>query len=760
MDTLVWHCRRFYLTFREAIDQAPLQAYASGIPFTPTNSPLSRDSKSSVVNLSKDWPNYEQILSAKHKNGARLSYTADGHQLIISCEDHVEVRDTTTGAVLRSIFNNSDGSTFPDIPAASQMPLKVLDIGVGKSVGVRMPLPVPMVELKLSRDQTRVLSLSTKGIVTIWDAKTGGKTFELDTKDPQWAWVMFLGDSTNIAVAAIGQDIRTFNTSTGDCLAEMAHGDPTMVTAFPKDPTRLMSVSNGTEVTIWDPKTGDERLRTVAPEALAYASELVAFAETEETVAFISAYRRLCFWAPARDEWTQASDIAFAGLCFSPDSRRLATASYESHLHEAEIWVWDVASHTIIAKLPVYSIFVPSMAFTPDGTRVAAFISGAYERLIKVFSIDGQLSEDEGDESDRPLTVESVASGAYRLLKRALMTSRHQQEQPDVVDRPPDKYYAMHVAISKDGKWLAVAVDRRRARVDLWTGAGVFVRTILDVGGDETFDEVSCLNFSWDSKVLAVGRKRGGLTLCSVTPGAEDENLLFRGEVRTVAFSRDHGRICAANEISMDVYDRPDGASQYSAPRQMPIVFRFPTPSSEKCAVCVALVEDLVVYGSARHGILLMDGTSKSEIKRFPEAHYRLAVAVDVRRVAGKLQMVSASSDSVLRLTDVDTGAVLEQFTAPGIHSLHFSSGDEGTLVSNLGLINLAQYYDAQDGHPRAFSSGYGLPSTGDWITRDGERFIWLPEEYRGIAQHSAVGRSQVAIASKRGRLVVINLSA
>lgn len=734
--------------------------YTSGILFTPTDSPLRRDSETSVANLSKDWPNYEQVLSAKHKNGARLSYSADGHQLIISCEDHVEVRDTTTGAILRSVFIASDGSTFPEVPAASKMPLKVLDIGDGKSVGVRMPLPVPMVELKLSRDQTRVLSLDYEGIVTVWDAKTGSKTFELDTKNPQWAWVMFLGDSTDIAVAAIGQDIRTFNTETGDCLTEIAHESPTMVTSFPKDPTRLLSVSNGTEVTVWDPRTGDERLRTVSPDELAYASKLAVFSETEEVAAFISAYGRICFWAIEKNEWVQPIDIAFANLCFSPNSRRLATATYESQLHEAEIWVWDVASYTIIAKLPVYSIFAPSMAFTPDGAYIASFISGAYERLIKVFHIDGLLLDEGSTKTDKSSAAVSVVSKAYKRLNKYLGSSRHQQEQDtsDEVDRSPDKYCATYVAFSKDNKWLAVAVDK--TRVDLWTGAGVFVRTILDVGGKELVDQVSSLNFSWDSKVLAVGRLRGGLSLCSLLPGIEDEHLRFRGEVRTVVFSGDQTRICAANHLSMEVYDRPKGASQYSTPREIYPVSRFAIPSGEKCAVSVALLDDLVVYVSAGHGILLMDGTSGDEIKRFPEAHYRSTIAVDVRCVEGKLQIVSGSSDGILRLTDVDTGAVLGQFSAPGIHSLYFSPEDADTLVSNLGFINLAQYYDAQDGHPRVFSSGYGLSSTGDWITRDGERLVWLPKEYRGIAQHSAVGRSQVAIGSKRGRLIVVNLRA
>lgn len=671
----------------------------------------------------------------------------------------MEVRDTTTGAILRTIFNNSDA--FPNIPAASAMPLKVLDIGNGESVGVHMPQLIPMVELELSRDQTRVLSRSHTGLVTVWDAKTGEKTFELDIKKPQYAWVMFLGDSTDIAVAVVGQDIRTFNTETGDCLAEMAHGNPTLVTAFPKDPSRLVSVSNGTEVTIWDPRTGDERLRTVSPEALTYAPRLIAFAETEAVVAFISAHARLCFWRPEEDEWVRASDATFRGLCFSPDSRRVATASYEHRPHEAEIWVWDVASHTTIAKLPFHSIFAPSMAFTPDGAHLAAFIAGAFEKLIKVFDVDGQLLEEEGKASDKSLTAKSFASGAYRLLEQVLMTSRHQQEHPDAADRSPDKYYATHVAFSKDSKWLAVAWDRTRAKVDLWTAAGVFVRTILVVGGNELFDQVVSLNFSWDSKVLAVGRKRGpGLTLCSVTPGAEDEHLRFNGEVSKVAFSRDHRRIGAANELTLNVYVRPDGTSRYSEPRWMWADGRFSKPGGAQCAICLAVVDELVVYGTASHGILLMDCTSGEEVKRFPEAHYRLAVAMDVRRVGGKLQMVSATSDGILRLTDVDTGAVLEQFTAPGISSLYFSSENEDTLVTNLGLINLAQYYDAQHGHPRVFSSGYGLPSTGDWITRDGERLVWLPEEYRGIAENLAVGRSQVAIASKRGRLVVVNLPA
>lgn len=71
---------------------------------------------------------------------------------------------------------------------------------------------------------------------------------------------------------------------------------------------------------------------------------------------------------------------AVAGVAFSPDNRRLATASYDHTLK-----IWQVESRQVVLTLSGHTDSVNDVAFNPDGLRLA---TASADRTARVWSLD------------------------------------------------------------------------------------------------------------------------------------------------------------------------------------------------------------------------------------------------------------------------------------------------------------------------------------------------------------------------------------
>ena len=66
-------------------------------------------------------------------------------------------------------------------------------------------------------------------------------------------------------------------------------------------------------------------------------------------------------------------------MAFSPDGKRLATASVDKTVR-----VWEVATGNEVLSLKRYTDTVHSVAFSPDGKRLAA---GGHDKMLKVWKL-------------------------------------------------------------------------------------------------------------------------------------------------------------------------------------------------------------------------------------------------------------------------------------------------------------------------------------------------------------------------------------
>jgi WD40 repeat protein len=206
-------------------------------------------------------------------------------------------------------------------------------------------------------------------------------------------------------------------------------------------------------------------------------------------------------------------DVVFA-VAFSPDSRRLASASFDKTVR-----IWDVAAHKPQLTIPDHSDFVYGVAFSPNGKWL---VSCSKDRSVKVFDATTGKST---------LTFsgmnEDVLAVAVRPDGKAVVSSGYEAGlhwwNPETAQRvrvQAGHSVAVHeLAFSTDGKLLASAGADGTVR--LWNGTSGAPLKTFTVG---TVNYAVAL--SPDGKQLATGSFDGLVRLWDVDSGRHLVTLL------------------------------------------------------------------------------------------------------------------------------------------------------------------------------------------------------------------------------------------
>lgn len=482
------------------------------------------------------------VRSLDAAGSSAAAYSPDGKLLATLREGGVTLWEVATGTVVAR--HESAGAGEAPMPAAvlcwsgdgtrlawtDGRAVRVRDTKTGEvAPGIAAAGRRAVVAVALSADGTRLAAAGEDGAVRLWDvaSRTKLRAFEGHAKAPH-----FLAFSPDGAMLATGsgfmvrgedgdlEGVRLWDTATGKELAKLGrHPEGVSGVCFSPDGKRLYSGSD-MSVRVWDAKTREEVLFGPGHHgwvaALAYSPDgrTLASAGSDLTVrlwdvgtrkerqllrgcqasidsvafrpdgAMLAAGCRdgaVVVWAlPGGKEVARLKAGGDAHAAFSPDGARLAAVSRAG----GQITLWDATTLQEERRLPRKELGLVSLAFAPDGKRLAVGCSG------------------ERSKTDRKKPTDMV-----RLWDVALGTEVRRFEGTG-------QLFVWSVQFSPDGQLLAAG--NTGGTVDVWDARSGRLRwrtKPLAAGG--------CVAFSPDGRVLATTGPAGDLCLWETATGGE-----------------------------------------------------------------------------------------------------------------------------------------------------------------------------------------------------------------------------------------------
>lgn len=234
------------------------------------------------------------------------------------------------------------------------------------------------------------------GAVRVWDLATGMARHRMIAHDKSAQAVRFSPDGRRFATCGDDRRVWIWNTATGERVEAREsnrHTQAVRQLAYHPDGRHVVTLGVGGDVRIWDTDTDDFTAHWI------YSGKddwvhAIAVHPHGSTVAAGGKQGRVRLYKSDTGKCSRALRVyplRPTALAYSADAHYLAIGTDGSlaNAYEGRVLVWDGAGKTRVAELTHLTGDVTAVAFTPDGTRLAAL---ARQGSLRLWSVpDGEL---------------------------------------------------------------------------------------------------------------------------------------------------------------------------------------------------------------------------------------------------------------------------------------------------------------------------------------------------------------------------------
>ncbi|HLY02377.1 MAG TPA: WD40 repeat domain-containing protein [Candidatus Cybelea sp.] len=496
------------------------------------------------------------VLPGREAGAESAAFSPDGTRIVTAYDDHTaQVSDARSGApvavlrghqwIVTAAGFSPDGKRI--VTASWDRTARVWDAKTGALLMI-LPGHDILTSASFSPDGTRIVTAGLNGMVGIWNAQTGKPLSAFRGSDGTVYAATFSPDGTRIVTASDDTTARVWNARTGaQLLVLRGHESDVQSARFSPDGKLIVTAANDKTVRVWSAVTGAQLSVLSGHDGLVRSA---AFSPDGKLIVSSSADNTARLW----DARTGVMLAAFAGhegsvnsAAFSPDGRSIVTAS-----DDKTVRVWD-ASVTRASLVMRNANF--QAAFSPDGTRVvtaswddhAARVWDAKTgaALVAVQGPDRRV-ESAGFSPDGTRIVTGMGDKTARVWDA--------RTGAPLVALRGHKGIVVSAEFSPDGTRIATASWDGTARI--WNARTGAMLSVLRVPDEQVYDAA----FSPDGSQIAAVSSDGVTHVWDL--GTLRELFALPGDPggKSVAFSRDGGRILTGEYKTAHVWDAKTGA--------------------------------------------------------------------------------------------------------------------------------------------------------------------------------------------------------